>query len=675
MKYYANLILVFGLLVIVILSGCKRDSSDAELSRSYYIFNRSPLKTIPYAQLPLGAIQPKGWLLEQLRYMREGMTGHLDELYEKVLGPRNGWLGGDGDGWERGPYWIDGLLPLAYILNDKELIAKVQPWIEWSIKNQTESGYFGPVPFETPPEREPGLQKDRRHDWWPKMVMLKVMQQYYMATGDERVIKLLTRYFQYQLKELPKTPLDHWSFWGNRRGGDNMMVVTWLYNVTGDDFLLDLAELIYEQTYPYTDMFLQGDILSNIRSFHCVNLAQGIKQPVIYYQHHPDQKYLDAVKKAFADIRKYHGQPQGMYGADESLHGKNPTQGSEFCSTIEMMVSLESMIQITGDVQFADHLERVAFNSLPTQANHDFTGRQYFQQPNQVLATAGSRNFFTDHEFDLVYGITTGYPCCTTNMHQGWPKFVQNLWYATIDSGLAAIHYSPSEVTAWVADGVKISIVEQTNYPFDETIRFELTNSKKVQFPLYLRIPAWCNKATVTINGELWEETSGNQILKIYREWKSGDVVELQLPMELTTDRWYENSASIERGPLVYALKIDENWKFVESEEYPPGYYEVYPESPWNYGLTLETVKNPSDFIIVTKKERIASQPWKADSAPIELKISGIRIPSWKLYNNMAGPLPVSERRNFDNQPEEEITLIPYGCTALRISEFPVISQ
>ena len=65
--------------------------------------------------------------------MVTGMTGQMDTIYEQVMGPRNGWLGGDGDVWERGPYWIDGLLPLAYILDNKELINKVQPWIEWTL--------------------------------------------------------------------------------------------------------------------------------------------------------------------------------------------------------------------------------------------------------------------------------------------------------------------------------------------------------------------------------------------------------------------------------------------------------------------------------------------------------------------------------------------------------------
>ena len=63
------------------------------------------------------------------------MTGHLDPWYPKFCGPRNAWLGGDGDTWERGPYWIDGLYPLARLLGDEQLEAKAMLWIEWTLSN------------------------------------------------------------------------------------------------------------------------------------------------------------------------------------------------------------------------------------------------------------------------------------------------------------------------------------------------------------------------------------------------------------------------------------------------------------------------------------------------------------------------------------------------------------
>lgn len=318
-------------------------------------FNRAPLLEKDYAQLPLGSIKASGWLEDQLVLMREGMTGNLDTLYPQVMGDRNGWLGGDGDVWERGPYWIDGLLPLAYILDDQEMKDKVQRWIEWSLASQQPDGYFGPSV-----DREPefGLQRNNSHDWWPKMVMLKIMQQYYSATGDQRVIPFLTEYFKYQLKHLPETPLDNWTYWGRMRGGDNLQVVYWLYNITGEEFLLELAELIHKQTYDWTGEFLKGDLVRKQLSVHCVNLAQGFKEPVVYYQQNKAPEQIEAVKKAVKDMRHTIAYPTGLWAGDELIRYADPTQGSELCTAVEMMFSLESMLEITGDGYWGDYLEK-----------------------------------------------------------------------------------------------------------------------------------------------------------------------------------------------------------------------------------------------------------------------------------------------------------------------------
>ncbi|GAB3702786.1 glycoside hydrolase family 127 protein [Spirosoma flavus] len=645
------------------------------------VVSRPPLRPNAYTELPLGAIKPQGWLREMLLRQKNGATGNLDKLYPLVMNERNGWLGGDGDQWERGPYWIDGLLPLAYILDDAELIAKTKPWVEWALNSQQPDGYFGPSKDYG---REPGVQRDNSRDWWPKMVMLKILKQYYSATGDKRVINLMTNYFKYQLKELPKKPLDHWTFWARYRGGDNLMVVYWLYNITGDKFLLDLGDLIHKQTFDYTDAFLNTDLLTKEGSIHCVNLAQGIKAPIIYYQHHPDKKYLDATKKGFADIRKYNGMAHGLYGGDEALHGNNPTQGSELCSAVEMMFSLESILEITGDVAYADQLEKVAFNALPAQVSDDFMARQYFQQANQVMATRHTRNFDVNHHgTDLCFGLLSGYPCCTSNMHQGWPKFVQNLWYTTTDKGLAALVYSPSEVKTTVGNGTSISVKEETGYPFEETIKFTLSvdnSAKTATFPFHLRIPQWCKKGTVKVNGKVVQEATGNQLVKMQRDWRSGDVVELELPMHIFKNNWYENSMSVERGPLTYALKIGESATLVKNDkdpiDYGATYEEIRPTTPWNYGLIQVPDNKLEDSFTLEKKGPISDFPWNPEKAPLVLKTKAKRIPSWGIYNEMTGPIPYSVTYQLETaKEEEEITLIPYGCTNLRISQFPVVRK
>ena len=634
------------------------------------VFNRAPLEPSLYAELPLGAIRADGWLAEQLRRQASGLTGHLDEVYPQVMGPSNAWLGGDGDAWERGPYWVDGLLPLAYLLNDKQLISKAETWVEAILASQQENGYLGPAedhPFVY------GLQRGGTHDWWPKMVALKILKQHYMATGDPRVPECLTRYFHYQLSTLTACPLDHWSDWGRWRGADNLDIVYWLYNLTGDEKLLELGELLHAQMVDWTFLFQDGGIFSQQGSVHCVNLGQGFKAPGVWWQFSHSEDDLAALKKAVETIRHTVGLPTGLWAGDEMLHWGHPSRGSELCTAVEMMYSLETLLRITGDPFWADYLERVAFNVLPAQVNDDFTGKQYYQQLNQVSATRAWRPFSTPHDdTDVLFGTLNGYPCCLSNMHQGWPKFTQNLWYATSDGGLAALVYAPSTVTAQIS-GVEVIIRETTGYPFRENVEFTVDYArkkvKKASFPLRFRVPLWCSSFTVLVNGEAVDVSPENGILCLHREWKRGDSVTLSFPMGLTTEAWYDQAWSFVRGPLLYGLKMEEHWNWLPFEGrdryYGEGAWEVTSDTPWNYCLMRDRFS--ADDCRVEEQPWDGTWPWTPSAAPMRLYVPARELPHWQV------PEAVAFWTEDGNDSGRDVTLelIPYGCTTLRIAAFP----
>jgi len=602
--------------------------------------------------------------------MAEGLAGHLHEIYPNV-GATNAWRGGRGDVWERGPYWLDGAVPLAYILDNDRLKKAVRPYLEWTLQSQRSDGYFGPPPDKDYVDKQ-GFQTDRPGDWWPRMVMLKVLQTHHSATGDQRVIDLMSNYFRFQMRTLPEKPLDHWSWWSGMRGGENQASVYWLHDRTGDDLLLDLAQTLSEQTFDWTRRFE-----SQSGRWHGVNTGMGLKQPALQYLQTHDGRYLDAIDAGLQYLYERHSQPQGMFSGDELLHGTDPVHGTELCTIVESMHSLETLVGITGRIDYADRLERMAYNALPAQHNDDYTQRQYYQQPNQVRLSSvsrGSSPFVTDHDGENnCFGLLNGYPCCTTNMHQGWPKFVRSMWQATADGGVAAIAYGPCTVQATVGEGegTEVTIDEETTYPFEDTIRLSVEPDAAVSFPLRLRVPTWVDEpADVQVNGRPYTAASGGQMSTIERRWTDGDTVTLTLPVAPEAQRMHEQAISVQRGPLVFAKAVEGDRKQIDVQHDIPT-HAVHPTSPWNYGLKVD----PDDLDDATAlaSGETDGYPWTLEGAPVRLSVPGHRIPFWDEYNDAAGPMPPSSLRV--DTDAEDLTLVPYGSTTLRTSVFPVVQS
>jgi hypothetical protein len=343
------------------------------------------------------------------------------------------------------------------------------------------------------------------------------------------------------------------------------------------------------------------------------------------------------------------------------------------------MFSLEQIIGITGDTHYMDALEKMTFNALPAQTTDDYNNKQYFQVANQVNIKRGVFNFSLpfEREMNNVLGLRSGYTCCLANMHQGWTKFASHLWYSTPDNGLAAVAYSPNEIIARVGrENKQVTISEVTNYPFEDIINFHIKINGQTEFPLQLRIPAWCKEGVVSLNGEKLKTGRGGEMVTVKRIWKNNDKLTLRLPMEVTTTNWGRNSRAVERGPLVYALKLEEKWE-KGRDEVEGDYFNVYSKSDWNYGLLEELIKNPVAGSQVKSRKPVGPNfIWNLEHAPIEIEVPAKRIPDWKIVNDVA-PQPVTDRtglyRGRVENTKEQVTLVPYGCTKVRIVAFPVV--
>jgi hypothetical protein len=628
----------------------------------HYPSNRPPLATSPLVKLPLGAIEPRGWLMAQLQLMREGFTGRLGEI-SRFLGDDSGWITLKGKGWEEMPYWLKGYGDLGYLLKDAAIRKETERWLLHAFNSQARDGYFGPV--------------DNRavKDLWPNMVMLSAMQSFYEATGDRRVLNLMSRYFQFQF-HLPAEDLLPGS-WQKLRGGENLESVYWLYNRTGESFLLDLARRLFGRTSDWTSPILTPDRDkegTESSFYHGVNIAMGFREPGIYYQQTRDGSLLEAVERNYSQVVEAYGsQPGGMFGADENIRpGRtDPRQGAETCTMVEFMASFESLLKITGDTVWADRAEEVAFNSLPASMTPDLKGLHYLTAANLISCDSSGEHDF-QNTGTLVSFDPWSYRCCQHNVAFGWPYFAEHLWMATADNGLAAVIYAPSFVRAKVAEGADVGITEETFYPFDDQVQLTISCDRPVVFPLYLRLPGWAKAVRILLNGRPVEgEFTGGRYAVLRRSWRHGDQVRLEFAPAIEIVRWPSvgGAASVRRGPLWYALRIGEKWqRYGGTEDWPA--YEILPTTAWNYGLVLGGGKR-GPAIRIASRNSPPYQPFTPDAAPIVLKARAKRIPAWKEEGRMVGPVPASPVTG--EGPVEEIELIPMGCARLRISSFPVI--
>ena len=655
----------------------------------------------PLTPTPLGSITPRGWLLRELIAQKNGLGGHIDEIWSD-LGPDSGWLGGRGENWERGPYYLDGLIPLAYALNDETLKQKTQKWIEWMLSSQRADGFFGPAD---------------NLDWWPRMVALKVLTQYHEATGDMRALNLMDRYFRFQLRQMPDQPL---AMWAAPRGQEQLLPMLYLYRQTGADYLPRLAALIREQSYdwgtffrnfPYqrtTHAYLNRPLFMAVKRLtlisdwtakrlkrlrpvrppkpqpkaqidkanaseflrvyhetHSVNLAMALKMPALDALWGGDADGAAASQAGLAAIMQYHGLSNGLFSGDEHLNGRSPAVGAELCLAAELLFSLETLLSTTGSANYADRIEQIAYSAWPAMFTADLCAHQYVQQVNQIEVSPKKRGWYDAYREANLFGLAPNFGCCAANMHQGWPKLLSSLAMSTPD-GVCLPVYAPFAAKITIA-GVEIQLSEQTNYPFDETITITIDRignaSASLAFSLRLRIPDWAETFTLCVNGEALPIQPENGYLAVAHTFRVGDVVRLNFPMPLRIHHEPSGGVTLWRGPLLLALPIEAEQTILRGTP-PFADYALYPRSEWRYAV-VEGLLSQAQIVCREPVEL----PFDEAAPPLTIRLPLACTPHWPIRQNSAGPVPEEFAAEVDSL--SVCTLVPYGCTRLRIAQFP----
>jgi hypothetical protein len=640
-----------------------------------------------YSPLSLRHIEPEGWLRAYLERQRHGLTGHLEVAGYPFNSPT--WSQpsfasqGHAHWWpyEQAGYWIDGLVRCGHLLRDPFLLQKAQEPIDYVLKHPDKDGYLGPK----------GIKEPMDQSRWAHAVFFRAMTAHHSATGDDRIVAALQRHY-----------LSNTSPHSFHREIANLETVLWTYEKTGDKRLLQHAVDAYDEFNKLPIDETVDAMLSAERSRdHGVSYNEVAKIGAIMYKYTGNERYLQATENAFRKMEKHSMLLDGVPSSSERLRDRNPLDSHETCDIADYTWSIGHLLEITGKSEYADKIERACFNAAPGAVTPDFKALQYFSCANQVIAhDRSNHNIFHAGIHWMAYRPNPGTECCAGNVHRIMPNFAARMWMRDTTGGIVAALYGPSRITFRPEHAKSdVTIVEETGYPFTEEISFRIQCDEAVQFPLVLRIPGWCRAAELYMNGIRQKRRfKAGTFFTLARTFQPNDRITLVLPMELKLSYWPHGGMGIERGPLVYALAIEEEGhskqvKGQTSKDFPA--WELRPASRWNYALALDE-RNLADVEVL--QGPLSDNPWTLTTAPVELRVPARLVKNWRLIKTkwtereyhvpgavridwfqgdyeFTPDLPDPETlRDRLGKDVEMIRLVPYGCTNLRLSVFPHVA-
>ena len=639
-----------------------------------------------FMALPPGAVEPAGWLRDWCLTARDGYTGHMDEIDSafrqawaadyRMTGEKLFW---DKGGWpyEGGGYWLDGLVRLGYVLHDETLINQAKARLDQVVTNMNDKGilFMWWLDRNNPDDLKWAEGRANRETEWPMWangLMGRALTGYYAGSGDQRVLRAMETAYSGERRwvRMGWAPanlapaFDTYTWTGNKaiqealnelfvNGGENKGVWSWdRYGKRPND-------------NPWVDTTDHGVHLLESTTWALGYLWTGQKE------------FLDAALGWHANLARDGMQPQGVPVFDEFSGPPGVARCTETCDVAGFMWSEIFLLTVSGQGVLGDRVERAFFNAAPAVVTRDFKEHVYLQSPNRMsISPEHGQQVYQRKHFPL---------CCTAALNRMLPNYVSHMWMATYDNGLAAAHYGPCQVSALVADRVRVELVCRTDYPFNETIDISVKPAREAKFPLSFRIPGWCDKPVLEVNGAAVKSVAGpGGFVRIERFWKAGDAIRLRFPMCVRVDMGRDVGlppaqqhevldarvrerlataapyATVSYGPLLFALPIADT-KDANTPD---------PAAKWNYALDVPGGKPGSD--IVVDRNPMPEKWYWPFASPLKLRAHALSF-DWKPTPEASLPsTPIPSQK--DTRPDE-ITLIPYGCTKFRIAMMPVTER
>ncbi len=593
-------------------------------------------------------IKPKGWLKRQLEIQAEGLSGNLDKMWPDIKD--SAWIGGNKEGWERVPYWLDGFIPLAFLLDNEDMKARAKEYVDAIVSFQKPDGWICPCKDEDRAE----------YDTWAVQLITKTLTVYYQCSGDETIPDIIYSVLKnyYDLLRSGEIKLFNW---GEFRWFECFVAINFIYERCGEEWLKDLASILREQGADYNEAVPLWKRPLNRWRFdtHIVNLAMMLKSEAVSCDM-LGENYTDNAEYLHGILSDYNSTPVGLFTGDECLSGLSPIQGTELCAVAEQMYSYEHLYAYTGDKKWAERLEVITFNALPATISDDMWTHQYVQLSNQIACEEfpGKSLFRTNGSEAHLFGLEPNYGCCTANFNQAWPKFALSTFMHSGNRIISAVPV-PCEL-----NDSRAHIQLETNYPFENS--FCYTVEAKQNFTFVIRIPSFAEN--VVLDGETF---NGEEVII---DFESGEKREIKITFE--TRAFYESRPhalnTVKCGSLVFSVPVKAQWNMKEYDrdgverKFPYCDYELVPQSDWNYAYTGDK--------LVVERNSVGDVPFSSTNPAVVIKTKAVKI-NWGFedgYDTVCAKVPESREPISDS---EEITLYPYGCAKLRMTEIPIIKE